>query len=101
MTEYEMIHSLLDMGVSGVLISRETTISAKSFEKDRYTKEQRDLVRKLYADVVLYGTRCQYRKDVECGIRNCEKCGWNPDEEARRIFRWRKEWQEHLAKKKS
>lgn len=101
MTEFEMIKSLLSTGVSGALITRETTISAKSFENDRYTKEQRDLVRKLYADVVLYGTRCQYRKGVECGIRNCEKCGWNPEVEERRIKKWRTAWQENLRKKKS
>lgn len=100
MTEYEMIKSLLSIGVSGTLITRETTISAKCFEKDRYTKEQRDLVRKLYADVVLYGIRCQYRKGVECGIRNCETCGWSPEVEERRIKKWREEWKEHLARKK-
>ncbi len=99
--EFEMIKSLLGMGVSGGMISRETTMSSKSFEKDRYTKAQRELIRNLYSDVVLYGTICKYRKGVECGIRNCSECGWNPEVEKKRIKAWRQEWSENLRKKKS
>lgn len=35
---------------------------------------------------------CPYREGILCdGIPSCEQCGWNPDEETRRIHEIREE----------